>query len=101
MTVCLYFFFKKKTAYEIYQCDWSSDVCSSDLVEKAQCRFRIAQHEDTYNLGTYFANTAVVSRVFLRTGIGCRDKLLDAAHRIVQVLRGAFFINVPEDLRSL
>ena len=25
------FFFGQKTAYEIYQCDWSSDVCSSDL----------------------------------------------------------------------
>src|ERR1044072_6772703 len=23
---------KKKRAYEIYQCEWSSDVCSSDLV---------------------------------------------------------------------
>ena len=30
--VCVFFFFfKQKTAYEIYQCDWSSDVCSSDL----------------------------------------------------------------------
>ena len=29
---CFFFFFKQKTAYEIYQCDWSSDVCSSDLV---------------------------------------------------------------------
>ena len=28
----LFFFFKQKTAYEIYQCDWSSDVCSSDLL---------------------------------------------------------------------
>ena len=28
---CFFFFFKQKTAYEIYQCDWSSDVCSSDL----------------------------------------------------------------------
>ena len=27
-----FFFFKQKTAYEIYQCDWSSDVCSSDLL---------------------------------------------------------------------
>ena len=26
------FFFKQKTAYEIVDCDWSSDVCSSDLV---------------------------------------------------------------------
>ena len=25
------FFFKQKTAYEIKECDWSSDVCSSDL----------------------------------------------------------------------
>ena len=29
------FFFKQKTAYEIYQCDWSSDVCSSDLFLKS------------------------------------------------------------------
>ncbi len=29
--VLVFFFFKQKTAYEIYQCDWSSDVCSSDL----------------------------------------------------------------------
>ena len=27
-----FFFFKQKTAYEIVDCDWSSDVCSSDLV---------------------------------------------------------------------
>src|SRR5438270_7816383 len=26
----IFFFFKQKTAYEI-DCDWSSDVCSSDL----------------------------------------------------------------------
>src|SRR6188508_3810261 len=25
------FFFKQKTAYDMAQCDWSSDVCSSDL----------------------------------------------------------------------
>src|SRR3546814_1608435 len=32
--VCLYsfFFFKQKTAYEMRISDWSSDVCSSDLV---------------------------------------------------------------------
>ena len=32
----MFFFFKQKTAYEIYQCDWSSDVCSSDLVDSAE-----------------------------------------------------------------
>ena len=25
-------FFKQKTAYEMHGCDWSSDVCSSDLL---------------------------------------------------------------------
>src|SRR3546814_9561829 len=29
----LFFFFKQKTAYEFRIGDWSSDVCSSDLVE--------------------------------------------------------------------
>ena len=29
--MCCFFFFKQKTAYEIKECDWSSDVCSSDL----------------------------------------------------------------------
>src|SRR5881296_3542144 len=28
----LFFFFKQKTAYEMLLCDWSSDVCSSDLM---------------------------------------------------------------------
>jgi len=30
-----FFFFKQKTAYEIDVCDWSSDVCSSDLIVTA------------------------------------------------------------------
>src|SRR5213075_3565363 len=29
---CIFFFFKQKTAYEITRRDWSSDVCSSDLM---------------------------------------------------------------------
>src|SRR3546814_306826 len=29
--ICLFFFFKQKTAYEMRMSDWSSDVCSSDL----------------------------------------------------------------------
>src|SRR3546814_10738872 len=31
---CVFFFFKQKTAYEMRISDWSSDVCSSDLVEE-------------------------------------------------------------------
>src|SRR3546814_3319292 len=32
----MFFFFKQKTAYEMRISDWSSDVCSSDLVPSAQ-----------------------------------------------------------------
>src|SRR3546814_4455144 len=31
-TVMCFFFFKQKTAYEMRISDWSSDVCSSDLL---------------------------------------------------------------------
>ena len=31
-----FFFFKQKTAYEIKECDWSSDVCSSDLQKREE-----------------------------------------------------------------
>src|SRR3546814_2943807 len=30
--LCVFFFFKQKTAYEMRISDWSSDVCSSDLL---------------------------------------------------------------------
>src|SRR3546814_4090492 len=31
--LCVFFFFKQKTAYELRISDWSSDVCSSDLFD--------------------------------------------------------------------
>src|SRR3546814_4440840 len=40
MVVCFmlmgFFFFKQKTAYEMRISDWSSDVCSSDLTDRAR-----------------------------------------------------------------
>ena len=37
------FFFKQKTAYEIRNCDWSSDVCSSDLITIPPSLFAITE----------------------------------------------------------
>src|SRR3546814_2177800 len=34
----MFFFFKQKTAYEMRISDWSSDVCSSDLVKDGNQR---------------------------------------------------------------
>src|SRR3546814_10707960 len=39
------FFFKQKTAYEMRISDWSSDVCSSDLVRRARKQMGLSQGE--------------------------------------------------------
>src|SRR3546814_6482293 len=47
---CVVFFFKQKTAYEMRISDWSSDVCSSDLLDldalvvRVECRSIDLQH---------------------------------------------------------
>src|SRR3546814_6858200 len=69
------FFFKQKTAYEMRISDWSSDVCSSDLmasgtcVREVQC-FRGATHAaglghlyKQFNLGPAVHRRLIVSRV--------------------------------------
>src|SRR3546814_1416319 len=40
LLVFLFFFFKQKTAYEMRISDWSSDVCSSDLIAFAAPEIR-------------------------------------------------------------
>src|SRR3546814_6487008 len=59
---CCVFFFKQKTAYEMRISDWSSDVCSSDLMvrcarrERALMdpgldRFEVGRGKDAVELG--------------------------------------------------
>src|SRR3546814_10070193 len=36
LLLTVFFFFKHKTAYEMRISDWSSDVCSSDLVKRSR-----------------------------------------------------------------
>src|SRR3546814_9285305 len=40
--MCLFFFFKQKTAYEMRISDWSSDVCSSDLSRRKPYAVQLA-----------------------------------------------------------
>src|SRR3546814_11742624 len=44
MQIIVFFFFKQKTAYEMRISDWSSDVCSSDLLVGALHRILPAVH---------------------------------------------------------
>ena len=59
------FFFKQKTAYEIYQCDWSSDVCSSDLHSSNE-RLDFYTYYSTaatalYIIAKYYINDTVIT----------------------------------------
>src|SRR3546814_3672051 len=47
----LFFFFKQKTAYEMRISDWSSDVCSSDLVKENQNQIPLTQSALTEEKG--------------------------------------------------
>src|SRR3546814_3350945 len=58
--VGLFFFFKQKTAYEMRISDWSSDVCSSDLVAAREGR----AYEPVTAVGQH--NAGVVERAGLR-----------------------------------
>src|SRR3546814_4474741 len=53
----LFFFFKKKTAYEMRISDWSSDVCSSDLSKAAQQHRKLLRRaEAVHNIAAGWAD---------------------------------------------
>src|ERR1043165_5944491 len=60
-----YFFFKRKTAYEIRPGDWSSDVCSSDLGSDSSCTIVCPSDAEPLEL---LAAREVRRYVYLRTG---------------------------------
>src|SRR3546814_2483273 len=71
---CLhFFFFKQKTAYELRISDWSSDVCSSDLLSgqrqqatiaaECECHPLRAASESPFNRCVTISGTAQVSEL--------------------------------------
>src|SRR6186713_835264 len=47
-----FFLYKQKTAYDIPLCDWSSDVCSSDLIVRALFFFSSRRRHTRYRYVT-------------------------------------------------
>src|SRR3546814_4090546 len=43
VNIMCFFFFKQKTAYEMRISDWSSDVCSSDLLYREKDGLRLGE----------------------------------------------------------
>src|SRR3546814_7042163 len=78
-----FFFFKQKTADEMRISDWSSDVCSSDLVEREvgqdDAVTRIAEH-DVFEPDV----PARLPQVDRRRGVGHRGSLLEHSRHLLE-----------------
>src|SRR3546814_7160538 len=61
---CVFLFFKQKTAYEMRISDWSSDVCSSDLV----------LGQDPLELGLLHPGHEAAALVHVADGLGERHR---------------------------
>src|SRR3546814_2799825 len=94
MCVILFFFFKQKTAYEMRISDWSSDVCSSDLlrtvphnsIHRPAARYPlivktkgiINTHTENYNGVTFFTRHKLSNNSDNISQIGrasCRERV--------------------------
>src|SRR3546814_3807464 len=72
---CCIFFFKQKPAYELRISDWSSDVCSSDLIESGASVMelvdQVAEHSGAALITiTHDANVASLARRHYRLDRG-------------------------------
>src|SRR3546814_11715960 len=79
--VFCFFFFKQKTAYEMRISDWSSDVCSSDLVRRPLCIIDIEFHfhfraltvvDDRSSAGIQYRE---IGNRTIRRSRGCNEEL--------------------------
>src|SRR3546814_6317444 len=91
MCVLLYFFFffKQKTAYEMRISDWSSDVCSSDLLDLKEAA-EIARTDGEDILGK-------MRDPFNETMRGCRKPIIAAMTG--SLMAGGMMLALNCDLR--
>src|SRR3546814_6073066 len=99
MCVFIFFFFKQKTAYEMRISDWSSDVCSSDLLflrRRVLLPLKEAgQHFDRMAAGDLTARVEVRNSNEIGQLFGALKRMQENLARTVsQVRRGVDEINV-------
>src|SRR5213596_3896052 len=78
-----FFFFKQKTAYEIRPCDWSSDVCSSDLVFAALVLAAGNLGDRVGRKGVLLAGLGVFGAATIAGGLGDSPGELIAARAVM------------------
>src|SRR3546814_9548192 len=79
----VFFLFKQKTAYEMRISDWSSDVCSSDLLRQLRQLPRAAEADRRDGAGAETAERGLSHRAELwrRACRGGADRAQRRAHR--------------------
>src|ERR1043165_2743848 len=86
MGVVVFFFFKQKTAYEIRPRDWSSDVCSSDLLVGAglltRSLLKLSAVNPGFNAENLLSVRLSVPRTLSADSTGLRQFWVDAAERL-------------------
>src|SRR3546814_8780632 len=70
------FFFKQKTAYDLRISDWSSDVCSSDLLDNDSCVVRLRSPRNK-SLGS-----GLPARVAVCLDCGCPELVRSEERRV-------------------
>src|SRR5213595_4077740 len=63
--IFFFFFFKQKTAYEVTEGDWSSDVCSSDLLNSSHPQSKSRRRRNVILLGMGGATISIAAGLFL------------------------------------
>src|SRR3546814_6717399 len=106
----LFFFFKQKTAYEMRISDWSSDVCSSDLVGMRVDRRGVGVEEAAERIGGVellqgLAEVGVALVERLADTVGVLAGQLQAqpvvAHRLLQQLTHLSIISRPRRILAV
>src|SRR3546814_4681409 len=100
----MFFFFKQKTAYEMRISDWSSDVCSSDLVAEGGELVWEEMGQGLRTADSQAHGDIVLARKDAPASYHLASTLDDAAMGVTHVIRGADLVastDVHRDRKSV